>query len=79
MLDTFLKTGKISTYFKQIDKYNKNICYLSATRIRVNKECCDRFSSIDFKYDGKYFATQNMKDKQIFNTMKFIVEDQYYT
>ena len=44
MLDTFLETGKISTYFKPIDKYNKNICYLSATRIRVNKECCDRFT-----------------------------------
>ena len=55
MLGTFLKTGRISTYFEPIGRYNKNICYLNTTRKRVNTECCDRFvehkiyETIDFK------------------------------
>lgn len=43
MLDTFLKTDKISPYFEPIGKYNENICSMNTTRIRVNTECCDRF------------------------------------
>lgn len=92
MLGTFLKTGRISTYFEPIGRYNKNICYLNTTRKRVNTECCDRFvenkiyETIDFKQDGKtekykvcvgtpLTATQNVKDKQMFSTMVFIVDD----
>lgn len=92
MLDTFLKTDKISPYFEPIGKYNENICSMYTTRIRVNTECCDRFvqnkkkETIDLKYDGKtekykvcvgtpITATQNIKDKQMFSTMEFIVQD----
>lgn len=60
MSDKFLKTGQISTYFKPIDKYYKNLCYLHSTRIKDNTECCDRFvknkknKRADLKYNGKY-------------------------
>ena len=92
MLKTFLKHGKISTYFQPIDKkLYKNICYLNSTRIKVNTDCCDQFTkdkryeTVEFKYDNKketykvcqnipIMATQNIKDKKIFNTMEFIVE-----
>ncbi len=60
MLRTFLKHGKISTYFQPIDKkLYKNICYLNSTRIKVNTEFCNQFTkgkryvTVDFKYDGK--------------------------
>jgi len=92
MLKTFLKHGKISTYFQPIDqKLYKNICYLNSTRIRVNAQCCDQFTkdkryeTVEFKYDNKketykvcknmpVLATQNIKDKGIFNTMEFVIE-----
>ena len=92
MLKTFLKHGKISTYFQPIDKkLYKNICYLNSTRIKVNTDCCDQFAkdkryeTVEFKYDNRketykvcqnmpIMATQNIKDKKIFNTMEFIVE-----
>ena len=90
MLAKFLKTGKISTFFTPINKYYRNICYLNTTRIKINKECCDRFvfdkeyKSVDFKYNGKtekykvcigmpLIATQNIKIKEIFNTMEFTI------
>ena len=70
MLKTFLKHGKISTYFQPIDqKLYKNICYLNSTRIRVNTQCCDQFTkdkryeTVEFKYDNKketYKVCQNM-------------------
>ena len=93
MLKKFLKYGKISTYFQPIDKkLHKNICYLNSTGIKVNTECCQKFTRdkkhviVEFKYNNKresyqvckgmpILATQNMKDKQIFNTMEFIIED----
>ena len=93
MLKTFLKLGKISTYFQPIDKkLYKNICYLNSTRIKVNTECCNQFTkdkryeTVDFKYDNKketykvcqnmpVLATTNIKDKNIFNTMEFIIEE----
>ena len=60
MLDKFLKYGKISTYFQQIDnKLYKNICYLNSTRVKANTKCCERFVknkrhvTIDFKYNNK--------------------------
>jgi len=59
MLHTFLKIGRISTYFTPMEDYYKNICYLNSTRIRVNKECCDKFvenkeyTSVSFKYNDK--------------------------
>ena len=60
MLKTFLKHGKISTYFQPIDKkLYKNICYLNSTRIKVNAQCCDQFTkdkmyeTVVFKYDNK--------------------------
>ena len=92
MLKTFLKHGKISTYFQPIDqKLYKNICYLNSTRIKVNTQCCDQFTkdkryeTIEFKYDNKketykvcqnmpVLATTNIKDKNIFNTMEFVIE-----
>ena len=92
MLKTFLKHGKISTYFQPIDKkLYKNICYLNSTRIKVNAQCCDQFTkdkryeTVEFKYDNKkeiykvcqnmpILATQNIKDKKIFNTMEFVIE-----
>ena len=93
MLKKLLKYGKISTYFQPINKkLYKNICYLNSTRIKVNTECCMKFTknkkfiTVDFKYDKKketyqickgmpILATQNMKDKEIFNTMEFVIED----
>ena len=92
MLKTFLKHGKISTYFQPIDKkLYKNICYLNSTRIKVNAQCCDQFTkdkryeTVEFKFDNKketykvcqnmpVLATTNMKDKNIFNTMEFVIE-----
>ena len=59
MLYKFLKYGKISTFFQPIDKFYKNICYLNSTRIKINTECCDRFTkdkkyvTVDFKYNKK--------------------------
>ena len=92
MLHKFLKYGKISTYFEPINKYYKNICYLNSTRVKINTECCDRFTkdknhvTVEFKYDNKketykvcksmpILATQNNKDKGIFNTMEFAIEE----
>ena len=92
MLSTFLKHGKISTYFNPIDKYYKNICYLNSTRIKIINQCCDmftkdkRYETVDFKYNNKketykvcnrmpVIATQNIKDKEIFNTMEFEIQD----
>ena len=93
MLKTFLKHGKISTYFQPIDqKLYKNICYLNSTRIQVNTQCCDQFTkdkmyeTVEFKYDNKkevyrvcqnipVLATTNIKDKSIFNTMEFMIEE----
>ena len=93
MLKTFLKHGKISTYFQPIDqKLCKNICYLNSTRIKVNTQCCDKFTkgkryeTVEFKYDNKkenykvcqnmpVLATTNIKDKKIFNTMEFMIEE----
>ena len=93
MLKTFLKNGKISIYFNPVNnKLYKNICYLNKTRIKVNTECCNRFTqgkmyvTVDFKYDNKketynvctdmpVLATTNIKDKNIFNTMEFKIED----
>ena len=70
MLKTFLKHGKISTYFQPIDKkLYKNICYLNSTRIKVNTDCCDQFTkdkryeTVEFKYDNKketYKVCQNI-------------------
>lgn len=51
-----------------------------------NKENNKRYDTIDFKYNGKkktykvcqnmlILATQNIKDKDIFNTMEFVIED----
>ena len=48
-----------------------------------------KYETIDFKYDNKkesykvcegmpILATQNLKDKEIYNTMEFIVEDMFY-
>ena len=60
MLKTFLKRGKISIYFNPVNnQLYKNICYLNKTRIKVNTECCNRFTqgkmyvTVDFKYDNK--------------------------
>ena len=60
MLKTFLKHGKISIYFNPVNnQLYKNICYLNKTRIKVNTECCNRFTqgkmyvTVDFKYDNK--------------------------
>ena len=61
MLEIFLRTGRISTYFNPIDKYYKNICYLNETRKKINTECCERFIeetdkrfvTIEFTYDNK--------------------------
>ena len=93
MLKTFLKHGKISTYFQPIDqKLCKNICYLNSTRIKVNTQSCDQFTkdkryeTIEFKYDNKkenykvcqnipVLATINIKNKLIFNTMEFMIEE----
>ena len=93
MLKTFLKHGKISIYFNPVNnQLYKNICYLNKTRIKVNTECCNRFThgkmyvTVDFKYDNKketynvctdmpVLATTNIKDKHIFNTMEFKIED----
>ena len=45
ILKTFLKHGKISSYFQPIDqKFYKNICFLNSTRITVNSQCCDEFA-----------------------------------
>ena len=70
MLKTFLKHGKISTYFQPIDqKLYKNICYLNSTRIKVNTDCCNQFTkdkryeTVEFNYDNKketYKVCQNM-------------------
>ena len=56
ILKTFLKHGKVSTFFQPIDnKLLKNFCYLNSTRIKVNTKCCDRFTKgnnytiVDFK------------------------------
>ena len=93
MLHKFLKHGKISTYFEPINiEHYRNICYLNSIRIKVNTECCERFTenkrytTVNFKYDNKkekyrvcvgmpIIATQNIKDKKIFNTMEFEIED----
>ena len=93
MLKTFLKHGKISTYFNPINnQLYKNICYLNKTRININIECYNRFTqgkrfvTVDFKYDNKtetcnvcndmpVLATTNIKDKNVFNTMEFKIED----
>ena len=92
MLKTFLKHGKMSTYFQPIKKLYKNICYLNSTRIKVNTECCNQFTkdkryvTVDFKYDNKketykvcknmpVLATQNLKDREIYNTMEFMIEE----
>ena len=53
---------------------------------RFIKEKNKRYETIDFKYNGKkesykvckgmpILATQNIKDKNIFNTMEFVIED----
>ena len=70
ILETFLKHGKISAYFQPLyKKLYKNICYLNSTRIKVNTECCDRFTNakkyatVDFKYENKkesYKVCENM-------------------
>ena len=96
ILSKFLRYGKVSAYFKPIDKYYKNICYLNSTRIKVNTECCDRFvgeknkrpTTVKFPYNNKKetynvcakmpaLPTQNIKNKGIFNTMEFVIEDLY--
>lgn len=44
MLENLLRNGKVLTYFDPVNKkYNKSICYLNKTRIKVNTDCCDRF------------------------------------
>ena len=93
ILKTFLKHGKISSYFQPIDqKFYKNICFLNSTRITVNSQCCDEFTkgkkyeTVGFKYNNKVetykvctgmpvLATTNIKDKDIYNTMEFTIED----
>ena len=93
ILKTFLKHGKISSYFQPIDqKFYKNICFLKSTRITVNSQCCDEFTkgkkyeTVGFKYNNKVetykvctgmpvLATTNIKDKDIYNTMEFTIED----
>lgn len=93
MLETFLRNGKITKYIEPINKeFNKNICYLNSTRIKVNTDCCDTFvkgkqyEEVNFLYNGKrekykvclgmpVMATQNIKDKEIFNTMSFKIND----
>ena len=96
ILNKFLRYGKLSAYFKRIDKYYKNICYLNSMRIKVNTECCDRFikeknkrpTTVKFTYNNKketsnvcakmpVLATQNIKNKGIFNMMEFVIEDIY--
>jgi len=92
MLHTFLKHGKLSTYFQPIDKkLYKNICYLNSTRKLVNADCCNQFTkdkkyeTVEFTYNNMkesykvcknmpIIATTNLKDKEIFNSMEFVVE-----
>ena len=62
MLKTFLKCGKVSKYFKPIDrKVYKNICYLNSTRKRVNKECCEQFTK-GKSYETVEFICENEKE-----------------
>lgn len=93
ILSTFLKHGKISSHFENIDKkLYKNICYLNSTRRQVNEDCCKRFSEgkgrvrVDFTYSDKketydicigtpVLATCNLKDRCIYNTCEFSVQD----
>ena len=58
MLNTFLKHGKVAAHFDPTGYYYKNICFLNATRKKVNQNCCDRFSmgktceAVMFTYNG---------------------------
>lgn len=72
-------------------KLYKNICYLHKTRIAINTKCCDQFVlgkqyvTVDFKYIEKetykvctnmpVIAITNIKDKQIFNSMEFVIQE----
>lgn len=72
-------------------KLYKNICYLHKTRIVINTKCCDQFVlgkqyvTVDFKYIEKetykvctnmpVIAITNIKDKQIFNSMEFVIQE----
>ena len=72
-------------------KLYKNICYLHKTRIAINTKCCDQFVlgkqyvTVDFKYIEKetykvctnmpVIAITNIKDKQIFNSMGFVIQE----
>ena len=51
MLATLLKHGKVSAHFEPIGQFYKNICFLNATRKKVNDSCCERFT------EGKEFVT----------------------
>ena len=45
ILEKFLKHGKLSSHFENIDEeLYKNICYLNSTRVIVNTKCCDKFT-----------------------------------
>jgi len=60
MLDKFLKYGRVTSYFRPIERtLLRNICYLNSTRIKVNTECCNRFTTgkrhtvVEFQYNCK--------------------------
>ena len=61
ILQRFLKEGKLTK--KNInpidDSLYKNICYLNSTGIKINNDCCNRFTKdkkhmfVEFKYNNK--------------------------
>ena len=58
-LPSLLETGKVTGKFAPRGQYYKNICYLSKTRQKVTRECCDTFVEdkesyeVDFLYNSK--------------------------
>lgn len=55
MFGWFLKTRKVNIKTEKKTQCVKNICCMNATGVKVNKECCDRFS------DGKETITVDFK------------------
>ena len=62
ILNKSLRYGKVSAYFEPINnEFYKNICYLNSTRIKVNRECCDRFIEENNKRSCEVKFTYNNK------------------
>ena len=58
VLERFLRRGKLPRTFRPTTHLDRNICYLNRTRVRVNKECCEKAAkgnasySVTFRYGG---------------------------